>query len=293
MQNQDHHRQLEECEDGVIGFSVYDQSTNKFTLLDENNPYTDDLTARIMLESFPMKKINIVANVGVPCAGTKPIQCVKLRLGTWERFDSKLPYYSLYGDSITTPGQLRVRKPNVFGWQTLEAWTYTNKNCTQGESGYNKIRLSLVKKQTQTIRGGPVVAIYEGTNTTKVSYSDYLETSQVACNYIQEGFSYGFVYKGSLSTTKFICYPTKLNVTTPPVRIQYKVSVTFRISSELSYYINPDMPTSKEVTSFLKSLLVGQTTIGPGACDYLLDTMKNNILPSNPYYGTTVISLAA
>ena len=84
-------------------------------------------------------------------------------------------------------------------------------------------------------------------------------------------------------------------MTTPPLRIQYEVSITYSILPALSEYDNPDIPSSQYVRLVVEDVFLGKIDNFEGPCAgvYLLDTMKLDLQPSNPYYSTTVMSLAA
>jgi hypothetical protein len=293
---------VESC--GIIGFSIFNSASNSTIPIGENDPFDPDrFRARVLLDTFPSRRINIVANMaGQSCDIATPIRCVKMKLGNfWQRTDRVAPY-SLYGNDIINGG-LSVRKPTQTGWQDLEAWTYTNGNCTHGESGYAKISLHLVPNTVQTILSGPLIAEHVGTTATttpSVSINVYTEVANIACDFIQDALGYGFLYKGSLELIDFNCMGTKVVLTAaspatttspPPLQIKYRIAATFQISTDLSWYLNQDMPTISELNGFISRILLSEITQGPFAEDYLLDVIKSQITSNNPFYNTTAIIL--
>ena len=105
-----------------------------FQLVDTESPYRPVITPFtppiIDLLEFSTCELNIYATVSENTQGDAGIKCVKLTLGSQVRKEKFEPY-ALYGN---TGRFIRSGKP-ALGAQTLKACTYTDEECSQGESG--------------------------------------------------------------------------------------------------------------------------------------------------------------
>jgi hypothetical protein len=104
-----------------------------FELVDASSPYRPVIlpfSPVIDLDDFPTCMLNIYATASSNTCGDAPVGCVKLTLASQVRREFAEPY-ALYGN---TGRFIRSGKP-ALGAQTLTACTYTDTECTVGESG--------------------------------------------------------------------------------------------------------------------------------------------------------------
>jgi hypothetical protein len=273
---------------GVTGFSYYNQSSNSVLPFPElSDPNRNK--AKLLLDTLKNGEINIIANVGPSCTNEQ-VKCVKLKLGDFAERKELYAPYTLYGD--TPNGSIFTGKPSKTGWQDLEAWTYTDSNCTLGEGGYKNMSLQLIPRTTQTVRSSMVTAVHIGTTATNFTFRDFNEMSNATCDFLKNYVSCGLVYKSWISVSSVVCKRSAIKNIPPPLQISYKIVATFKHSPELSKYANRDIPTSIELTDSISKVLTGEKR--GSAClggitmlDYFLIAKK--IRPTNVFYPTTEI----
>jgi len=117
---------------GVTSFSYY--------TFDQPYEYTHHMQEVLDLTVIQDGKINVIANVGDSCTA-EPIQCVKLSFAGDTRKEWVAPY-ALYGD--TTGSHFYEGSPKMSGKQLLEAWTYTDTECMEGENGYMSMEVDVI-----------------------------------------------------------------------------------------------------------------------------------------------------
>jgi hypothetical protein len=124
----------------VVGFEVVNITGPNHTVI---TPFTPPI---IDLSEFPSCSLNIIATVNQNTIGGAPIKCVEMMLGNHTRMEKIAPY-ALYGNAkqVFQSGQPKL------GAQTLKACTYTDKACTQGESGCLEVAVLVKNCNTTTI----------------------------------------------------------------------------------------------------------------------------------------------
>jgi hypothetical protein len=277
---------------GVIGFSLYSNSTSTITpIYEDTNCISNELRSRILLDSYVDGKINLIADVGESCDVSQPIQCVKIQLGDSIQRKENFAPYCLYGNNPNKT--ISTRRPQVTGWQKLQAWTYTDRNCTKGESGYRALSLHLVPNTIKTVKAVPLTAEYVNTNGTLFSEKDLSEVIDATCDYMDEFSGYGLVYKQSMRVTNFTCRASLVQDVNSSsysrALLRYNVGVTFQMSPNLNEYLNDDMPTSSELIGYLANVLRSEWTRGPFDDEYLLNSIKTILPLTNPFHDTTEI----
>lgn len=88
-------------------------------------------------------EINIIAITEENCGNKLPIRCVKIQLGKEKREERDAPY-TLFGDTLNTPGGEYFFGTPDLGEQTLQAWAYTDSGCSMGETPGPEVKLSLI-----------------------------------------------------------------------------------------------------------------------------------------------------
>lgn len=201
-----------------------------------------------------------------------------------------MPPYTAF--SSADDFDLTVVKPRKTGWHDISAWTYTDTNCTEGESGYLKYSLHLVPTTQKTVRTGspPFIAEYVGTKTSSAYEADTMAAANATCNFMQSFLSGTFIYKHSKSLVQFYCVPIPVAGLSTNLKIKYYMSATFQMNEELALYINSDFPTQKMMKDYLAKAFKGELAAFPRG-PKLLDYLKKELPSTNLYYSTTEVRL--
>jgi hypothetical protein len=272
----------------VTGFSYYDKLLNVTIPFQETSSILGVRQARILLDKLKKGKINLIANVSPSCNQGETIRCVKLKLGNFSQGKERFPPYCLYGD---VNGTIFTRQPQQTGWQDLEAWTYTDSDCTIGESGYRKLRLHLVPQTIQTVPAGPFLATHVGTTALTATKSEVESMANATCEFMKLHLTYNVTYRASLSSMNFTCTYNLIAGIPPPLQIKYTLGATFQMSPFLGLYTNMDIPTSNLLYESFSSVFTGRQSVTYFERKYLLEYVKEKIFASNPFYPTTEIQL--
>jgi hypothetical protein len=280
---------------GVIGFSIYNSSSMKWNTLAMDGYMSDRPESRILLDTYPGGKINIQAVTDTSGCIGKPtiIRCVKLTLGNYTTSTERTAPYTLYKNEPMT-NKITTTRPPKTGFQTLIARAYTSINCTGPELNNLQTDVHLVPETTKAVRAFPIIASYNGL-TAIPKPGQTLPLVNATCKYIKDALGFGFTYKGSLSLVydEFRCWQSTANTTTSiNPTITYHIIPTFTISSQISPYLNQDMPTTDSVTNYIKGLFRDQIGLGPGAEDEMMSTsVKPTLALRNPYKTYTTITV--
>jgi len=265
---------------GVTSFSYYTPG--------DAYEITMPLYGGLDLTDMPDGKVNIIANVGEPC-GDKPIKCVKISFAGSTRNERKAPF-ALYGDRPRKQ-YFNVRRPRESGVQLLEAWTYTDKECSEGESGYLSQEVDVIPGD-EPLEGTVVldtfVVAYDGT-LGPATEDETDSAGQTTCKFFNDAIGYGFIYKADISLTDFICNYSMVDGD-DPLAIEFDISASFRKWTGFNPYTNRRLPTVEEVTTFVGGLVEDNWTIGPSAPGLLSDSYIQG-LSGSPYASATGFSL--
>jgi hypothetical protein len=295
------HRALLSC--GQIDFAVFNSASNTSTKIGLVQYMSEYPRARILLDKYPNGMISIITNVDTSgCPAATVVQCVNTTFGTFRQSIDRVVPYTLYGDNPVT-GQIYTRKPANTSFQLLSAKAYSTANCTGIPIAETTNDIHLVPKSVATIRSTRFTAVYNGTVAPKsgvlAKYTNAVVNA--TCQYIRESLGYGFVYKGSLSHdfSAFKCLRVSTanattgnaTATSPSLRISYQIVATFRIGEYITPYLNQNMPTSQQLSSFITALFSDHATRGPGDSMYMSEYLRGRIVLPNTYSNFTRIVL--
>jgi hypothetical protein len=293
---------------GKTTFAVYNSTSNTSNELRADPYFFSYPRGRILLDTYPNGMINIITNVDTSeCPNATTVRCVNTTLGNFRRSIQRAAPYTLYGDNPVT-GQISTRKPSSTGYQILSAKAYSQPNCTGIPIAETINDIHLVPISVAAIRSTRFIAIYNGTTspTSGVPKKDTNAIVNVTCQYIREAISYGFLYKQSLNFDydSFKCFriisttppipgiAKKTNTTSGSLYITYQIIATISVYEYISPYLNPDMPTSQELSNYITPLFLNRATRGPGDTTFMSSHLRNRVVSPNVYLNFSKIVLA-
>lgn len=271
---------------GVTGFSVFDSASYSSKPIEPFTALGGFALGRVILDKYPDGKINIIANVGPPCDPSKPIKCVRVNL--YDEQKERFPPYTAFPS--VDDFDLAVVTPSQLGWHNISASTFTDTDCTEGESGSLEYSLHLVPTTQKTIRTGspPFIAEYVGTRTSSSYDDDTKAVANVTCEVMRRYLSDGFIYKFSMSLLDFHCVPIPVTGLSTDLKIKYYMAATYEMNEEVNMYENPDFPTQEKMIAGLATVFKSKSAVSPSG-PTLLDKIKSDLPSTNLYYGTTEV----
>ena len=250
-------RALQEDVSCIKGFLVYNATSNTTTALKRSTVSPTFGPGRILLDTYPQRRINILVDLTPSCVATT--NCVRLTLGDFQSTDQTSAPYALYGDEDGTP--LAVR-PVKTSFQDLKAWTFTSADCSGNYSATKSVSVQLVPKTDKVYELRFLNATFNGVTAARATQRDVDALVNYTCDFVAKSVYNGILAKSTVGMDKYLCWQpekTKKVTYTPPFTITYRFIARISVRPETSIYSNPDLFSVKYFNDFIRGRFTGTT----------------------------------